>query len=79
MKERVKTLLDNSIKKRNSEIVVFRKYVGHVAVHGIPTEVHSHKIYSKVLMIFSNVEGKIFHNKIIKAMKSLMLILWVIS
>jgi hypothetical protein len=28
--------MDNSIEKRNSEIAVFRKHVGHVGVYGIP-------------------------------------------
>jgi hypothetical protein len=51
-----------SIEKRNSEIAIFRKHVGHVAaVHGIPTEVRRSKIDSKVLMIFSTIEAKIFH------------------
>jgi hypothetical protein len=64
---------DNSIEKRNSEIAIFRKHVGHVAVHGILTEVHSGTFYSKVFMNFSTVEGKYF-TTIIKAMKSLMLV-----
>jgi hypothetical protein len=46
---------DKSIEKRNSEIAIFRKHVGHFAVHGIPTEVRSGKIDSKVLMIFSTL------------------------
>ncbi len=46
---------DKFIEKRNSEIAIFRKHDGHFAVHGIPTEVHSGKILSKVLMIFSTL------------------------
>jgi hypothetical protein len=53
---------DESIEKRNSEIAIFRKHVGHFAVHGIPTEIHRGKILSKVLMIFSTIEAKKFHN-----------------
>jgi hypothetical protein len=54
---------DNSNEKINSGIAIFRKHVGHVAaVHGIPTEVRRSRIDSKVLMIFSTIEAKIFHN-----------------
>jgi hypothetical protein len=47
------------MRKRNSEIAIFRKHVAHVAaVHGIPTEVRRSRIDSKVLMIFSTIEAK---------------------
>lgn len=53
---------DNSIEKRNSEIAVFRKHVGHVVGHGMPTEVGSSRIDAKVFMIFGTIETKTFHS-----------------